>query len=186
MDFQNEIEKKLQTHPLVSRLRTNPSFQESRYYIHVPAALRPHMFTTGSLLFRDKVPVPPLAFFSKGGTSFFNILYIGPDLCGYPGMAHGGLLATIMDEGLLGCASAALPAQVGVTIQLQIEYLKPAPTDSFYVLKARTVKLEGKTVSVEGSIHTLEDGQPEEGEAVAEAYGEYLQPPSTRNLYPPC
>ena len=180
-----EIERQIQGHPFIKSLRSDPSLRESRYYTHVPDSLRPQMFTTGNLLGAEKIPVPPIAFYNKGGTSFVMILYIGTSLSGCPGMTHGGLLATVMDEGLAGCASSALPARVGVTMHLSVHYRKPAPTDSFYMLKARTVKLDGKIAGVEGRIETLDDLQVGEGQVVAEGDGQYLQPPSTRGLYPP-
>ena len=47
------------------------------------------------------------------------------DLEGYPGVVHGGIQATLVDEVAAWCAYAVL-ARAGVTKQLQINYLKPA------------------------------------------------------------
>ncbi|KAF5857479.1 hypothetical protein ETB97_005723 [Aspergillus alliaceus] len=179
----DHVEHQLQQHTLTRRLRSDARLSESRYYQKVPRSMRSEMFTAGSLVAPGKVTVPPLAFYETGGGSFYLILYLGASVAGYPGMAHGGLLATMMDEGLAGCASAALPKRVAVTLCLSIDYRKPAPTDSFYVLKARTIKVDGNAAWVEGRLEILEGNTSQAGEVVVEGRGHYLEPPSTRGLY---
>jgi uncharacterized protein (TIGR00369 family) len=51
------------------------------------------------------------------------------DLEGYPGVVHGGVQATLIDEVAAWCAYAAL-ARAGVTKQLRVEYLKPARVEN--------------------------------------------------------
>lgn len=143
------------------------------------------MFTVSSLLGPNKLAVRPLAFYQTGGESFYLILYVGPGLAGYPGMIHGGPLATIMDEGMAGCASAALPKRVAVTLGLNVEYRKAAPTESFYALKARVTKVENNAAWVEGRLEILDGQGKEAGEVVTEGWGHYLQPAVTRGLYSP-
>ncbi|KAJ5936070.1 HotDog domain-containing protein [Penicillium verhagenii] len=164
-------------------LRSNSSLIESRYYQNIPDAFRPLMFSVGNLK-PDKIPIPPLVFYENNGQSFYLLLYIGPAVAGYPGMAHGGILATILDEALAGCASAALPGRVTVTLQLSIQYRKPAPTNCFYIFRAKTDRIEGKSAWVEGHLAVLHD-DIENGEVVVEGHGHYLQPASTHALYSP-
>ncbi|KAH8691226.1 thioesterase family protein [Talaromyces proteolyticus] len=177
-----EVEHQLQAHPLTQSLRSDSTLLETRYYRYVPESLRPQMFTLGSLVGPGKLPVPPLAFYRAEGECFYLILYIGSSVAGYPGMVHGGMLATLMDEGLAGCASATLPIHVAVTLHLSVDYLKPAPTEAFYVLKAKASKLEGRSVWVEGQLEILENDRCA-GEVLVKGHGEYMQPPSTRSFY---
>lgn len=51
-------------------------------------------------------------------------------------MTHGGVTATIMDENLGRCALKQFPAMTGVTANLELNYLKPVVTNSFYVVRA--------------------------------------------------
>lgn len=104
-----------------------------------------------------------------------SISYLGRDLCGHPGIVHGGFLATMLDEGLARCCFAALPNKVGMTANLNINYRAPAKADSFVVLRAKTTKVEGRKAWVSGVIETLVS----EGETpvvIAEATALFIEP----------
>ncbi|GES56803.1 thioesterase family protein [Aspergillus terreus] len=184
MASNNSIEDQLQQHVLTRYLRSK-GLSESRYYQNVPISMEQEMFSVGSLLGPSKLPVRPLAFYEAGGGSFFLVLYIGGGLAGYPGMIHGGVLATIMDEGMAGCASASLPRRVAVTLELNVNYRRPAPTESFYVLKARATKVENNAAWVEARLEILDGDGKEAGDVVTEGWGHYLQPAMARGLYSP-
>ncbi len=155
-----EVDDFIRNHQLAQALRDNPDFTESRPHMKVPEALRSHSLTGGTLIGPGKILVPPFVWSEKGGKSLVSISYLGPDLCGHPGVIHGGLLATILDEGLARCCFPALPNKVGMTANLNINYRKPAPAGAFVVLRAKTVKVEGRKAWVEGHIETLtEKGQ---------------------------
>ena len=91
----------------------------------------------------------------KAGNLSWSVSYLGTDLCGHPGIVHGGLLATLIDEGLARCCFAALPNKVGMTANLNINYRSPAPAGAFVVLRAKTTKVDGRKAWVEGHIETL-------------------------------
>ncbi|KAL9092290.1 MAG: hypothetical protein Q9165_004464 [Trypethelium subeluteriae] len=143
------------SHPLSQSLRADPSFTESRPHMKIPPAARPNNLTGGTLLGDDKVVVPPLVFAEADGRSLVSLQYLGPALCGHPGIVHGGLLATLLDEGLARCCFPALPNRVGVTASLNIAYKKPCRAEQVVVLRATTVKVEGRKAWVEGRIETL-------------------------------
>ncbi|RKF62226.1 putative thioesterase family protein [Erysiphe neolycopersici] len=69
-----------------------------------------------------------------------KIFWLGPGISGWPGVAHGGVLATILDETLGHCAMGFLEGHTGVTANLQVNYLRPVLTNGFYVIRA--TKLE--------------------------------------------
>lgn len=152
---QLEVEEYINTHRLTASLRSNPSFKESRPTLKVNKKYRNASLTSGVLSGQGRIEVPPYVWSEDGGKSLVSILYLGPDLCGYPGIIHGGLLATLLDEGLARCCFPALPNKIGVTANLSIDYRKPSFAESYMVLKARTVKVEGRKAWVEGRIETL-------------------------------
>lgn len=155
-----EIDDFIRNHPLARAMRDNPDFTESRPHMKIPEALRSHSLTGGTLIGPGKILVPPFVWSEKGGKSLVSISYLGPDLCGHPGVIHGGLLATLLDEGLARCCFPALPNKIGLTANLNINYRKPAPAEAYVVLRAKTVKVEGRKAWVEGHIETLaENGQ---------------------------
>jgi adenylylsulfate kinase len=172
-----EIEEALQTHPLVQDLRTKPEFTESRPHLMIPPALRGQSLTGGTLMGANRVVVPPLAFAEDGGKSLVTISYLGRDLCGHPGIIHGGFLATMLDEGLARCCFAALPNKIGMTANLNVNYRAPAKAEQFVVLKAVTTKVEGRKAWVEGRIETLVDeSKGEKPVVLADATALFIEP----------
>ncbi|KAA8895452.1 putative UPF0644 protein PB2B4.06, partial [Sphaerosporella brunnea] len=157
---QIEVEEYIKNHPLAQSLRSKPEFTESRPTLKVNEQYRNASLTSGVLAGPGRIEVPPYVWTEEGGKSLVSILYLGQELCGYPGLIHGGLLATLLDEGLARCAFPALPNKIGMTANLTINYRKPSPAESFVVLRAKTVKVEGRKAWVEGHIETL----PKDGE----------------------
>ena len=170
-----EVDDFIRNHPLARALRDNPDFTEARPHMKIPEALRSHSLTGGTLIGPGKILVPPFSWSEKGGKSLVSISYLGPDLCGHPGVIHGGLLATILDEGLARCCFPALPNKVGMTANLNINYRKPAPAGAFVVLRAKTVKVEGRKAWVEGHIETLAE-KGEDPVVLAEASALFIEP----------
>ena len=121
-----------------------------------------------------KIPVPPLVFLQEG-KDLLSMSYLGTDLCGHVGIVHGGLLATLCDEGLARCGFSALPNKIGVTASLTVNYKNPTPAGSFVVLKAETTKVEGRKVWVKGRIELLTETD-EPGKVLVEAEGLFIEP----------
>jgi acyl-coenzyme A thioesterase PaaI-like protein len=165
------IEDNLFAHPLVKSLLENPKYIASRPHLKIPEKLRAQNLTGGTLLGPDKIAVPPLQFSTADGSSFVSFQYLGPALCGHPGIVHGGLLATLLDEGLARCCFPALPNKVAVTASLKIDYKAPCMAGQVVVLRAETTKVEGRKAWVKGWLETLvEEGEKSvvltEGEAL--------------------
>ncbi|KAI1339553.1 Adenylylsulfate kinase-domain-containing protein [Xylariaceae sp. FL0016] len=154
-DIEREVESFIDSHPLTKEMRSKEDFHEARPHMKIPEAYRPHNLTGGTLLGPGKIVVPPVAFAEEGGKALVSISYLGHELCGHPGIVHGGLLATLLDEGLARCCFPALPHKMGVTANLNINYRAPAKADQYVVLRATTTKVEGRKAWVEGRIETL-------------------------------
>lgn len=171
----SEVDAHLRNHPEAEKLRANPDFRESRPHLKIPDTLRARNLTAGTLYGPNKIVVPPLVFSERGGKSLVSLMFLGSDICGHPGIIHGGLLATLLDEGLARCCFPALPNKVGVTANLNINYRAPAMADSYVALRAETVKVEGRKAWVEGRIETLpEDGT--EPVVLVEAKALFIEP----------
>lgn len=141
----------------------------------IPEKLRGRHLITGTLLGPKRMAVPPLVFLEENGKEMIAITYLGQEVCGHPGIVHGGLLATILDEGLGRCCFPVLPNGIGVTASLSIDYRKPVTADNYIVLRAATVKHEGRKAWVEGRIETLPEGD-EEPVVLVEAKGLFIEP----------
>ena len=171
------IERQLQLHPLVAQMRADPLFEESRPHMKLPPATRAVNLTAGTLLGPGKLVLPPLVFGARDGSQLVSLLFVGAKLCGHPGIIHGGLLATMLDEGLARCCFPALPNKIGVTASLKVDYRKPCPADNFVVLKASTIKVEGRKAWVKGRVESLVDPSKDELPVVyAEAEALFVEP----------
>lgn len=191
------------THPLVQSLRSNPSYKESRPHLHMKSSHRPNHFVAGTLSGANKVTVPPYMFTSivnrkpsssssqeEGTTTkegkesprarLISVFHIGPQLCGHPGYVHGGLLSVMFDEAFARCVSDSFKSGLGMTANLNVDFRKPALPERVYVLKAETVKVEGRKAWVEGEMRSMPapgSGEGEEGETVvAEARALFVEP----------
>ncbi|KAF2159098.1 hypothetical protein M409DRAFT_71226 [Zasmidium cellare ATCC 36951] len=178
-----EIDEHIRNHPLAQKLRTQENMVESRPHLKIPPAMRPHNLTGGTLLGENKIEVPPLTFSEKDVElpTLVQFSFLGPALCGHPGIVHGGLLATMLDEGLARACFPALPNKVGVTASLKIDYRVPCPENSYVVLKAETTKVEGRKAWVKGWIELLgdEDGN---GTRLVEAEALFIEPRNAKAM----
>ena len=148
-----KINSFITNHPLSVALRADPAWSESRPHLRYLEEHKKHSLTAGTLMGPGRVPVPPLVFTDQ--KHLVSMSYLGTDLCGHVGIVHGGMLATMLDEGLARCSFASLPNQIGVTASLTVNFRKPVPAGSFVVLKAETTKIEGRKVWVKGRIELL-------------------------------
>ncbi|EEQ28747.1 thioesterase family protein [Microsporum canis CBS 113480] len=174
-EVSKEINDFINTHPLSVSLRADPRYTESRPHMKYPAELRSHSLTGGTLSGPGRIVVPPFAWNTEDGSSFVSIFYLGSDLSGHPGIVHGGLLATLLDEGLARTCFSVLPNKVGVTANLNIDYRSPAPAGSFFVMRAKTTKVDGRKAWVEGWIESLPDDGSEPTKYV-EAKALFIEP----------
>ncbi len=174
-EHESEIENFINHHPLTIEMRSKAGFSESRPHLKVPASYRDHSLTSGTLMGPGKVAVPPVVFAEQGGKSLVSIMHLGEELCGHPDIVHGGLLATLLDEGLARCCFPALPHKVGMTAKLAINYRNPTPAGSYVVLRATTTKAEGRKAWVEGRLETLV-GEGETPVVLADATALFVSP----------
>ncbi|CAG8005863.1 unnamed protein product [Penicillium nalgiovense] len=171
----SDIDNAIRTHPVAEALRANPEFSESRPHLTIPEPLRERNLTAGTLAGPGRIVVPPYVFSERGGKTMISLMYLGGDVCGHQGIIHGGLLATLLDEGLARCCFPALPNKVGVTANLNLDYRAPAMANQYVALRAETVKVEGRKAWVEGRIETLpSDGT--EPVVLVEAKALFIEP----------
>ncbi|CAK7272397.1 hypothetical protein SEPCBS57363_005110 [Sporothrix epigloea] len=102
-----------------------------------PTTPRNARLTTGALGGAEGLGSYHRIFHNASTGEIISVLRIGRALAGWPGTAHGGALATILDEALGRCAILVFPARTGVTARLELSYRKPVPTGQFYVVKCK-------------------------------------------------
>ncbi|KAF8695708.1 thioesterase thiol ester dehydrase-isomerase, partial [Rhizoctonia solani] len=165
------LEEKLQSLPLVGELRQRQGWYESRPYQNYPEERRRHSLTSGTLRGPGKLAIPPLVFAKDDESEAIAIIHVGRSLCGHDGIIHGGLLATLLDETLARNALLNLPAKVGVTANLSVNYRAPARADQFIVIHTHLDKVNGRKATVSGTVTSLETK-----EVLTEATALFVQP----------
>jgi len=83
---------------------------------------------------------------------------VPPHLAGPPGIAHGGIQATILDETLCVAAFAKAGIQV-VTGEMTIRYLRPVPTAALILARGRIVEQKDHSFFIEGEICLAASGE---------------------------
>ncbi|KAI1755633.1 Thioesterase/thiol ester dehydrase-isomerase [Xylaria castorea] len=185
-DEERAVDDFIRNHPVAQDFRNREGFSESRPHMKIPEGYRSHHLTGGTLSGSGRIVVPPVVFADEEGKSMIAISYLGNELCGHPGIVHGGLLATMLDEGLARCCFAALPHKMGMTANLNVNYRAPARADSYVILRATTTKVEGRKAWVEGRIETLV-GEDETPVVLAEATALFVSPKQAAwmtNIFP--
>ncbi|KAF2639880.1 Thioesterase/thiol ester dehydrase-isomerase, partial [Massarina eburnea CBS 473.64] len=170
------IESEMLSHPFTRALLQDDKFSASRPHLKIPEAMRHQSLTGGTLLGENKIAVPPLQFQTADGVHFVSVQHLGHALCGHPGIVHGGLLATLLDEGLGRCCFPALPNKVAVTASLKVDYKKPVMAGQMVVLRAETTRVEGRKAWVKGRLETLPKEGEEEGTVLVEAEALFIEP----------
>jgi acyl-coenzyme A thioesterase PaaI-like protein len=87
---------------------------------------------------------------------------------GFPGVLHGGVLATMLDETL--SRAAVFAGRWMMTARLEIRYRAPAPVGKALRVTARPVQVRARMVSARGEVRLADDPNT----ILAEAEGVFL------------
>lgn len=158
--------------PIIRSLRSAPeTWHEWPAYASLPPSARPHRLTSGPLSGPAGLAVQRV-FWNVPEHRAITVLYLGGALCGWPGVVHGGTLATVLDESLGRVAVRNFEAMTGVTANLEIDYRRPVLANRFFVVRAEVVG-EGRAERKMWVRGTLEDL---EGTVCVEAKGLFVVP----------
>ena len=80
------------------------------------------------------------------GHAIFPAAYEGP-----PGCVHGGFIAAYFDE-VLGMAQS-LSGNPGMTVNLTVDYRAPTPLKQTVIFRGRVASIDGRKISVSGTLH---------------------------------
>ncbi len=92
--------------------------------------------------------------------------------CGFDGLAHGGIIATLLDE-IAAWTNFVHLQRIGVTLEASIHYFKPVPTDTEILIEGNLIQNDEKKSIINSTIHSSE------GTLLAEAKSTWLLPSSS-------
>jgi uncharacterized protein (TIGR00369 family) len=88
-----------------------------------------------------------------------------PDrLCGFDGLVHGGIIATLLDEAAAWAVIAHL-GRLGLTREMTTRYLRPVPTNTEILLKGGINSHDGHNAVVRSAIHATDGALLAESES---------------------
>lgn len=113
-------------------------------------------------------------FTSEDGKEMVSFLAVGTAMCGFPGIVHGGVSASVLDEAF-GRLAIQVVGGDAVTARLGLQYRKPVVAgregrERVLVCRARVERIEGRKVVVKGG---LED---ERGNVLVDAEALFVVP----------
>ena len=82
---------------------------------------------------------------------------IGAEYQGYPGIAHGGIVAAIVDEVVGRVAMIADPNHFMMTVRMEVTYRQPVPVETPLTIVGKPVKMRGRLARAVGEVR-LPDG----------------------------
>lgn len=92
---------------------------------------------------------------------------------GYPGVAHGGIVAAILDETAGRATLLQNDDNLMVTLKLQVTYRQPTPTEEPLTVIGWSTRITRRRALVEGEL------QNEKGEITATCKAVVVTPPET-------
>ncbi len=93
-----------------------------------------------------------------------------PEDQGFPGVMHGGILVTLLDEAM-AWAMFAQDSTLGVTAKMETRYRRQVPPDEPLTVRGFVTRIRGRRIEVEASLHGAS------GERLVESTGLFLQLP---------
>ena len=98
-----------------------------------------------------------LQFYDNGVDEVRCEYTIPPQYQGYPGVAHGGIVAAILDEAVGRVSMIGDPNHFMMTVKMEIKYRQPVPVETPLVITGKMVKLRGRLGQATGAVR-LPDG----------------------------
>jgi acyl-coenzyme A thioesterase PaaI-like protein len=89
---------------------------------------------------------------------------------GFPGVMHGGILVTLLDEAM-AWAMFARDNTLGVTAKMETRYRRQVPPNEPLTVRGFVTRIRGRRIEVEAALHDAS------GERLVESNGLFLQLP---------
>jgi acyl-coenzyme A thioesterase PaaI-like protein len=98
-----------------------------------------------------------IRFFNDGPNACRATVVLEDQHQGYPGIAHGGIVATMLDEAMGRAPMSGNPNRFMFTAKMEIRYRQSVPIQQPVTLSGRLVKDRGRMALAEAEVR-LEDG----------------------------
>ncbi|KAK4136891.1 hypothetical protein BT67DRAFT_488738 [Trichocladium antarcticum] len=123
--------------PLVAQLAADPAWDAWDAYASLPAAHRAQHTTAGALRGARGLGGYQRVFRHRATGEVVSVVFFGPATAGWPGVVHGGCLATVLDESCGRAAFQQWGGRAGLTARLGLEYKRVTLANGFYAVRVR-------------------------------------------------
>lgn len=96
------------------------------------------------------------------------------EYCGYPGITHGGITATLLDEAMTWAATV-FTGTFHFAGEVKVRYRRPVPSDKEIVIRASVIDTNRKVVFTDGQVATPD------GVVLAHSEGKYYPVPAEQD-----
>ena len=96
-------------------------------------------------------------FYDNGADEVFSDYTVSEVYQSYPGIVHGGIVASMLDEVVGRVAMIKDHHHFMMSVKLEVKYRRPVPTETPLRVTGRIIKLRGRLGLAQGQI-TLPDG----------------------------
>lgn len=139
--------------PIVKQLEADPAWDSWDAYQTLTPEHKAQHITAGALRGSRGVGGYQRVFYNASTGEFISVVYFGAGTTGWPGVVHGGVLATILDESCGRAAFRQWGGLSGVTANLAVEYKKASMSNGFYVLRVKPCPEEDLPEAERGKRH---------------------------------
>lgn len=98
-----------------------------------------------------------MRFYDNGRDEVYADYTVSEDYQGYPGVVHGGVIASILDEVVCRVAMIEDHHHFMMSVKLEVKYRQPVPTETPLHIVGRIVRLRGRLGKAVGELK-LPDG----------------------------
>jgi len=98
-----------------------------------------------------------MTFYDNGVDEVISYVTVPDEYQSYPGIVHGGITTSILDEAVGRVAMIGDHHHFMVSVKLEVKFRKPVPLETPLKVVGKIIKIKGRLGQAEGKIH-LEDG----------------------------
>lgn len=99
-----------------------------------------------------------MSFYDNGKDEVLSEYTVAGRYQSYPGIVHGGILASMLDEVVGRVAMIGDHHHFMVSVKLQVLYRHPVPVETPLIIRGRIIRLRGRLGKAQGEI-ILPDGK---------------------------
>ncbi|KAK3372388.1 HotDog domain-containing protein [Podospora didyma] len=162
--------------PVFKSLGADPAWESWDAYHTLSPQHRAQHIAAGAMAGSSGVGGYQRIFYNKSTGELRSLIFFGASITGWPGVIHGGALATILDESCGRAAFKQWGGMSGMTANLKLSYVKATLANGFYLIRVKPRAEEDLPESDRGKRHyksfvdaTIEDAVTGKVTVIAEA-----------------